>query len=67
MYAALQQDPALADIPVIISTSDPTRAPSGVMILRKPIDLPRLLTVVAGLCKCAVVDAGTSAAARDRP
>jgi CheY-like chemotaxis protein len=51
MYAALQEDPALADIPVIISTSDPARAPSGVLIVKKPIDLPRLLTAVEAVCR----------------
>jgi CheY-like chemotaxis protein len=51
MYTAMQQDPELAQIPVIISTSDPSRAPSGVLIMRKPIDLPRLLAAVESICK----------------
>jgi CheY-like chemotaxis protein len=51
MYAAMQEDPALADIPVVVSTSDPTRAPSGVLIMKKPINLPRLLAVVAAVCR----------------
>jgi CheY-like chemotaxis protein len=51
MYAALQADPVLATIPVIISTSDPSRAPSGVLLMRKPVDLPRLLTAIAAICK----------------
>ena len=51
MYAAMQGDPELAQIPVIISTSDPSRAPSGVLIMRKPIDVPRLLAAVESVCK----------------
>jgi len=51
MYAAMQADPDLAQIPVIISTSDPSRAPSGVLIMRKPIDVSRLLAVVESVCK----------------
>ncbi len=43
---ALRADPALAEIPVVISTSDPSRAPSGVLIMRKPVDLDMLLDTV---------------------
>ncbi len=46
VLAALRADAALADIPVVISTSDPSRAPSGVLIMRKPVDLDVLLDTV---------------------
>jgi CheY-like chemotaxis protein len=49
LYTTLQADPNLATIPVVVSTSDPSRAPSGVLLMRKPIDLDRLLSVVDGL------------------
>jgi CheY-like chemotaxis protein len=49
VYSALQADPELATIPVVVSTSDPSRAPAGVILMRKPIDLERLLAVVDGL------------------
>ena len=49
VYLAMQSDPGLADIPVLISTSDPSRAPAQVPVLKKPINLDRLLTVVGGL------------------
>ena len=42
----MKGDPALADIPVVVSTSDPSRAPSGVLIMRKPVDLDMLLDTV---------------------
>ena len=50
MYAAMRADPALASVPVIISTSDPRRAPSGVPTLKKPVSLTRLLTSVRQHC-----------------
>jgi two-component system response regulator MprA len=46
VYAAMKADPALLDIPVVISTSDPSRAPSGVLIMRKPVDLDVLLDTI---------------------
>ena len=49
LYSVLRADPALADIPVVVSTSDPSRAPAGVLIMRKPIDLDRLIAAVAAL------------------
>ncbi len=49
VYLAMQVDPGLADIPVLISTSDPSRAPNQVPVLKKPVVLDRLLAVVAGL------------------
>jgi CheY-like chemotaxis protein len=51
LYAAMQEDPDLADIPVVVSTSDPSRAPSGVPVMRKPINVNGLLKTVANLFK----------------
>lgn len=48
-YQQLRANPAMADIPVLISTSDPSRAPQSVPIVKKPINLERLLSVVAAL------------------
>lgn len=48
-YNAMRAVPALADIPVVISTSDPSRAPSGVPVMRKPVKLEQLLGMVAAL------------------
>ena len=39
VYAEHAADPRLARIPVIVSTSDPSRAPSGVLIMKKPVNL----------------------------
>jgi len=49
VYQAMQADAALASIPVIVSTSNPARAPAGVIVVPKPLILERLLDTVAGL------------------
>lgn len=51
VYATMQEDPRLSKVPVIISTSDPSRAPRGVPIMKKPIDLGRLLSAVREHCE----------------
>jgi CheY-like chemotaxis protein len=50
VYDAMQADPNLAGIPVIVSTSDPSRSPSGVPIMKKPVNIERLIQLVAKLC-----------------
>lgn len=50
VYETMQRDPRLAKIPVIVSTSDPSRAPSGVLIMKKPVNLVRLLGAVRQHC-----------------
>ena len=47
LYNAMLADPTLADIPVIVSTSDPSRAPSGVLLMKKPVNLKMMLKTVA--------------------
>jgi CheY-like chemotaxis protein len=51
VYERMQGDPVLAKIPVIIMTSDPSRAPPGLLIMRKPMALDRLLMAVRQFCK----------------
>jgi CheY-like chemotaxis protein len=48
-YGAMCADPRFAGIPVLVSTSDPTRAPAGLPVLRKPVSLNRLLRTLARL------------------
>jgi CheY-like chemotaxis protein len=50
VYRALKADPALASIRVVIATSDPTHAPSGVQVLAKPLSLARLIGIVRACC-----------------
>jgi two-component system sensor histidine kinase/response regulator len=49
VYASLQADPVLSRVPVIVATSNPTRAPAGTIVAAKPLKLDRLLETVAGL------------------
>lgn len=49
VYLAMQADPRLAHIPVLVSTSHPRRAPSGVSVLSKPARLDQWLGAVASL------------------
>ena len=48
-YRAIRATPELADIPILVSTSDPSRAPADATVMKKPIDLDRFLSMVAGL------------------
>ena len=50
----MRQDPTLADIPVVVSTSAPDRAPPGVPIIRKPVNIDALVDRMKGTCRCAV-------------
>lgn len=50
MYEKMQADTGLSQVPVIISTSDPRRAPSGVLTMKKPVSLMRLLATVRQFC-----------------
>ena len=51
VYQRMQNDAQLAQVPVIVSTSDPGYAPSGVLIMKKPINLERLLCAVLQHCE----------------
>ena len=50
VYAAMRSDPRLAKVPVIVSTSDPARAPEGCAVMPKPIKLTRMLEEVGKIC-----------------
>lgn len=49
LYRAMRAIPALADIPVVFWTSDPTRAPDGLPVMQKTVCVERLLGTVAAL------------------
>lgn len=50
VYERMRADPRWSQVPVIVSTSAPERAPSGAMIMRKPVNLDRLLGMVRRHC-----------------
>jgi CheY-like chemotaxis protein len=45
-YEAMRSDDRFRDIPVLVATSDPARAPGGVLTLKKPVDLSTLISTV---------------------
>ena len=47
LYRKMQEDSRLSRIPVLVSTADPTRAPRGLVVLKKPIQIKRVLDEVA--------------------
>jgi CheY-like chemotaxis protein len=49
LYQAIRKTANLAGIPVIVSTSNPARADPSVLVVSKPLNLERVLDVVAGL------------------
>lgn len=51
LYAEMKQDARLADLPIIVTTSDPSRAPEGLLIMKKPINLERLVLAVRQYCQ----------------
>ena len=53
MLTLLRHDEKLAALPVLMSTSAPSRAPAGVALLPKPIDLDTLCTWIRNNCGCA--------------
>lgn len=50
VYRAMRADPSLADMPVVVATSDPSQAPRGVPVLRKPVSLSLMLDTVRKAC-----------------
>lgn len=47
LYDEMQRTPSLAKVPVLVTTSDPSRAPRGVPTLGKPLVLDKVLSLVA--------------------
>ena len=52
MLAAMQDQPDLASLPVVISTSAPSRAPKGVPVIPKPIDVNVMWDWIRRTCPC---------------
>lgn len=53
MLEAMRREPLLAQLPVLISTSAPERAPRDVPVLAKPIDVDALCGWMRRACSCA--------------
>ncbi|HEX4341595.1 MAG TPA: response regulator [Polyangiaceae bacterium] len=51
-FAELRRRPGFKDVPVVIHTSAPDRAPSGATrVIQKPLVLARLLSLVGEFCQ----------------
>jgi CheY-like chemotaxis protein len=49
----MRKEPALSGIPVIVSTSAPHRAPAGVPVVKKPVDIDIIVDWIRQTCRCA--------------
>jgi DNA-binding response OmpR family regulator len=47
----MKADPVLAAVPVIVTTSDPSRAPAGVPVVTKPFSFDRVLALIKHHCE----------------
>ena len=50
VFQQMQANERLANVPVIVTTSDPSRAPAGVPLLKKPVSLQGLLAAIERFC-----------------
>lgn len=50
LIEAMRNDPRFASIPIVIITSDPSRAPGGLLTLQKPLRLDVLFKAVSRFC-----------------
>jgi two-component system response regulator CpxR len=53
MLEAMRKQPELATLAVVISTSAPSRAPPGVPVLPKPVDIAAVWDCMRRMCHCA--------------
>jgi CheY-like chemotaxis protein len=50
LVEAMRGDPRFASVPVLVITSDPSRAPAGLTTFRKPLKLDVLIETVGKYC-----------------
>jgi CheY-like chemotaxis protein len=50
-YEVMRRDARFAEIPVLVSTSDPSRAPAGLITMKKPINLGQFLATIRSFFK----------------
>ena len=50
LYRAAKADPRLAGIPFVFTTTEPSRAPAGELIMMKPLNFEVLLDIVRKCC-----------------
>ena len=50
VYREMQADSQLREVTVVVTTSDPSLAPAGVLIMKKPVNLQILIDTVRRCC-----------------
>lgn len=50
LYRWMQAHPVLCKVAVVVATSDPSRAPPGVLLMKKPVNHDVLLATVRRCC-----------------
>jgi CheY-like chemotaxis protein len=53
LIEAMRRDPELSALPIVVSTSVPGRAPSGVPVLAKPVAIEAVWECMRRSCTCA--------------
>ena len=53
LLEAIRALPALESLPVLVATSAPGKAPAGVPVIAKPIDIQTVWTWMRRSCQCA--------------
>jgi CheY-like chemotaxis protein len=51
VYQAMKADPLLSHVAIVVMTSDPSRAPSGANVMKKPVALGVLIDTVRKCCE----------------
>lgn len=50
LYRQMRANPALSKVAVLVATSDPSIAPPGVLLMKKPVDIDVLMSTVSKCC-----------------
>jgi CheY-like chemotaxis protein len=66
LLEVMRHEPALASVPVVVSTSAPDRAPAGIPIIRKPVNIDAVVEWMQRTCHCAVGLPGSEPRRDDR-
>ena len=54
LLEVMRHEPTLAGVPVVVSTSAPDRAPAGVPVIRKPVNIDLVVEWMQRTCRCAI-------------
>jgi len=52
MIEAIRREPTLSHVAIVVSTSAPGRAPKGVPVIPKPVDIKEVWRWIRQTCQC---------------